>query len=143
MNGDSSLSTFQSSDPLREQGGIGMKIAVGSEDGTTITQHLGRAPLYVVFTVEDGKIVSKETRDKKSYKPPDPSRGETCGPDGCPHPGHESMADIISDCQVLLTGGIGWGAYQTMQDRGIDPVVTEATDIDEAVQLYLEGKLAG
>ena len=118
-----------------------MKIAAGSEDGTTITQHLGRAPLYVVFTIEDSKIIGKEVRDKRTFRFPDLSRGEVCGPDGCPHPGHESMADIISDCQVLLTGGIGWGAYQTLKDYNIEAVVTDLTSIDEAVELYLEGKL--
>ena len=37
-----------------------MKIAAISEDGATISQHFGRAPLYVVVTVENGKVVSKE-----------------------------------------------------------------------------------
>ena len=41
-----------------------MKIAAVSEDGMTISQHFGRAPFYVVVTVEDGKIVSREKRDK-------------------------------------------------------------------------------
>ena len=36
-----------------------MKIAVITEDGTTISQHFGRAPLYVVVTVEGGKIANK------------------------------------------------------------------------------------
>ena len=36
-----------------------MKIAVISEDGATISQHFGMAPLYVVATVEKGKVGSK------------------------------------------------------------------------------------
>ena len=32
-----------------------MKIAAITEDGTTISQHFGRAPLYLVVTVEDAK----------------------------------------------------------------------------------------
>ncbi len=36
-----------------------MKIAAVSEDGVTISQHFGRAPFYVVVTVEDGKIVAQ------------------------------------------------------------------------------------
>ena len=118
-----------------------MKIAVGSEDGKSLTQHLGRAPFYLVFTVEEGKIISKEVRDKRTFRFPDLSRGEVCGPNGCAHPGHESMAYAISDCQVLLTGGIGWGAYQTMKDYNIETVVTDVISIDDAVELYLEGKL--
>ena len=44
-----------------------MKIAAVSEDGVTISQHFGRAPFYVVVTVEDGKIVAHEKRDKMGH----------------------------------------------------------------------------
>ena len=47
-----------------------MKIAAVSEDGVTISQHFGRAPFYVVVTVEDGKIVSREKRDKMGRAQP-------------------------------------------------------------------------
>jgi len=40
-----------------------MKIAVISDDGKTISRHFGRAPYYLVLTVEDGKIVAREQRD--------------------------------------------------------------------------------
>ena len=30
-----------------------MKIAVITEDGSTVSQHFGRAPYYTVLTVED------------------------------------------------------------------------------------------
>jgi predicted Fe-Mo cluster-binding NifX family protein len=44
-----------------------MKIAAVSDDGTTISAHFGRAPFYVVVTVEDGRIVARETRDKMGH----------------------------------------------------------------------------
>ncbi|GAI71759.1 unnamed protein product, partial [marine sediment metagenome] len=44
-----------------------MKIAAITEDGATISQHFGRAPLYVVATVENGEIINKETRDKTGH----------------------------------------------------------------------------
>src|SRR4030065_71206 len=43
---------------------IGMKIAAVSEDGVTVAQHFGRAPYYVVVTVEEGRVVDRETRTK-------------------------------------------------------------------------------
>ena len=45
-----------------------MKIAAISEDGINISQHFGRAPLYVIVTVEEGKVENKETRDKTGQK---------------------------------------------------------------------------
>lgn len=51
------------------------------------------------------------------------------------------MAEAISDCQVVLAGGMGWGAYEAIQGYGIKPIVTDVRDIDEAVELYLAGRL--
>ena len=51
------------------------------------------------------------------------------------------MAETIADCQVLIVGGMGWGAYDSMKSYNIEPVVTYVENIDEAVKLYLEGKL--
>ena len=124
-----------------------MKIAAVSEDGTTISEHFGRAPLYVVLTVEDGKIISKETRAKTghhtfaAHQHPDLASSERHGYDAGSQVRHESMAEIISDCQVLLARGMGWGAYESMQSYNIKPIVTDVKSIDEAVQLYLDGKL--
>ena len=124
-----------------------MKVAVVSEDGTTISEHFGRAPLYVVLTVEDGKIISKETRAKTghhtfaAHQHPDLTPSGRHGYDAGSQVRHESMAEIISDCQVLLARGMGWGAYESMQNYNIKPIVTDVKSIDEAVQLYLDGKL--
>jgi len=123
-----------------------MRIAAISEDGTTISQHFGRAPLYVVVTVEDGKIVSKETRAKSGHHTfaahhADLAPGERHGYDAGSQVRHASMAQTIADCQVLIAGGMGWGAYESLKSRNIQPIVTDIKTIDEAVKLYLEDKL--
>jgi len=51
------------------------------------------------------------------------------------------MAEAISDCQIVLAGGMGWGAYESMKSYNIESIVTDVKNIDEAVQLYLDGKL--
>ncbi|HEX74149.1 MAG TPA: dinitrogenase iron-molybdenum cofactor biosynthesis protein [Dehalococcoidia bacterium] len=124
-----------------------MKIAVISDDEIKISQHFGRASLFMVVSVEDGKIVSKETRAKTGHNtfaahhPPDLAPGQRHGYDAGSQVRHESMIDTISDCQVILAGGMGWGAYEAMQSYNITPIVTDVDSIDEAVQLYLDGKL--
>ena len=124
-----------------------MKIAAVSDNSITLSQHFGRAPFYVVVTIEEGKIVSKETRAKPghhtfaAHTPPKLTPGERHGYDAGSRVRHESMAKTISDCQVLLAGGMGQGAYEGMQHYNIKPVVTDVENIEEAVQLYLDGKL--
>ena len=123
-----------------------MKIAAITEDGTTVSQHFGRAPLYLVVMVEDGKIVSKETRTKTGHHTfaahhPESAPGERHGYDAGAQTRHASMAETIADCQVLIAGGMGWGACESLKSRNIEPVVTDVENIDEAINLYLAGKL--
>lgn len=126
-----------------------MKIAAVSEDGVTISQHFGRAPFYVIVTVEDGKIISHETRDKMGHAQfSGETHAEAHGEDPRGHgfdPAaqnrHARMAAAIADCEVLLARGMGAGAYESMKQAHIRPVVTDVANIDEAVQAYLAGSL--
>ena len=123
-----------------------MKIAAITEDGATISQHFGRAPLYVMVTVEDGKLVGKETRAKSGHHTfaahhADLAPGERHGYDAGSQVRHASMMENIADCQVLIAGGMGWGAYESLKSSNIEPIVTDIKSIDEAVKLYLAGKL--
>jgi predicted Fe-Mo cluster-binding NifX family protein len=124
-----------------------MKIAVITDDGKTISQHFGRAPYYMVLTIEDGKIINREQRNKLGHKhfssqdQGEHHHGQDHGYDPATHNKHVSMAEAIVDCEVLLCGGMGMGAYDSMQRLNIQPIVTELNDIDEAVNAYLNGRL--
>lgn len=127
-----------------------MKIAAVTEDGRTISQHFGRAPYYAVLTVEDGQIVDRELRDKLGHAHfagelheeqahgADP-RGH--GFDPAAQDRHARMATAIADCEVLLARGMGAGAYESMKQADIRPIVTDVENIDEAVQAYLSGRV--
>jgi predicted Fe-Mo cluster-binding NifX family protein len=122
-----------------------MKIAVITDEGKTISQHFGKARYYLVFTVENGEIVSREMRDKVGHAQFQSEGHEHHESDGRHGYGptaedrHTRMAGSIADCQVLLCRGMGMGAYESMQLRGIRPVVTDIASTEEAVRAYLEG----
>ncbi len=124
-----------------------MKIAIVTEDEITISQHFGRAPFYVVVTVENGKIVGRERRDKlghaqfqsEPHSEVNDPRGHGFG--AASQSRHVRMAAAIADCQILLARGMGAGAYESMKEAGIQPIVTSISRIDDAVNAYLEGKL--
>ncbi|MGQ9573420.1 MAG: NifB/NifX family molybdenum-iron cluster-binding protein [Dehalococcoidia bacterium] len=124
-----------------------MKIAAVSDDGVHISQHFGRAPYYVVVTVEEGRIVDSETRPKAGHHTfvgqahPRLAPGERHGYDPGSQAKHQSMAETIADCEVLIAGGMGWGAYESLKGYGIRPIVTDVADIREAISRYLEGNL--
>lgn len=124
-----------------------MKIAAVSEDGVNISQHFGRAPYYIVVTVENNMIISKEKRDKlghaqfagEAHEEGEDPRGHGYGEESQSR--HTRMASAIADCQVLLARGMGSGAYESMKQAGIQPIVTDIQNIDEAVKSYLTNTL--
>jgi predicted Fe-Mo cluster-binding NifX family protein len=124
-----------------------MKIAAVSDDRWTISQHFGRAPYFVVLTIEEGVVVDKEIRAKSghhtfaAHEPPKLAPGERHGYEAGADVRHASMVEAIQDCQVLMAGGMGWGAYEALQGYGIEPIVTDVKGVYEAVFLYLKGKL--
>ncbi|MBN1536175.1 MAG: cupin domain-containing protein [Anaerolineales bacterium] len=128
-----------------------MKIALITDDGKTISQHFGRAPYYLVVTIEDGKVVDREMRDKMGHghfhnmHGPEEShghgQGQGHGMDATSHTKHVGMAETIADCQALLCGGMGMGAYESMRRLNIQPVVTDLQDIEAAIQAFIDGKL--
>jgi len=125
---------------------MSLKIAVITEDGTTISQHFGKALLYAVITVEDGKVLGKEKRDKTGHHTCDAHHaelapGERHGCDTDSQVRHDGMMATIADCQVLIAGGMGWGAYERLKSLNINPIVTDVGTVDEAIKLYLEDKL--
>jgi predicted Fe-Mo cluster-binding NifX family protein len=124
-----------------------MKIAAITDDGKTISQHFGRAPYYLVATVENGQIVNRELREKFGHSHfanelhSADIPGQPHGLDPSSHDKHMLMAQAILDCKALLCRGMGMGAYESMKEAGIQPVVTDIVMIDEAVLAYINGKI--
>lgn len=131
-----------------------MKIAIVSDDGETICAHFGRAAYYVVAEIENGEVVGKEMREKFGHQqvmadsPQSESHqkhgssSEGHGTDPAAQQRHRIMAEAIQDCQVLIAGGMGSGAYTSMQNAGIEVFVTSLMNIDDAIQKYIHNNLS-
>jgi predicted Fe-Mo cluster-binding NifX family protein len=123
-------------------------IAVVTDDGTTISQHFGRAQFYEVLSVENGSIVKRERRPKSGHHTSahgDHNHGHVHGAshgfDAASVNKHNQMAETIKDCQVVLARGMGNGAYQGMLQNNIKPIVTDIQTIDEAAQAVISGTI--
>jgi predicted Fe-Mo cluster-binding NifX family protein len=112
------------------------KIAFPTEDGKTIHQHFGRAPYFTVATIQDNGTVQYEQRSKAFHgQEPAPAMH------GTGH-GHGPMLAPISDCQVLIAGGMGQPAYQSASQAGLKVIMTGEKSIEAALQAYQAGRLA-
>ncbi len=124
-----------------------MKIAFITDDGKNISAHFGRAPYYQVIEVEAGKETHRDLREKlghmhfQSEGQHEEHSGEQHGFSPESQSRHAAMLGAIQDCDVVIGGGMGRGALINIQESGKEVFLTDVSDIDQALQLYLAGNL--
>jgi predicted Fe-Mo cluster-binding NifX family protein len=125
-----------------------MKIAIASDDGLNLSQHFGRAAYYIVYTIEKDKVVSKEVREKVGHhsfvEGPDTKschdHGGEHGMDAESQNKHRSMLSAAEDCRFIVAGHMGGGAFHSMMEKGIEPLLTEIKDPDEVIKAIIEDR---
>jgi predicted Fe-Mo cluster-binding NifX family protein len=100
-----------------------MKIGVAS-DGDMVSAHFGQCEGYVLYTVEDGKIVSRETVKSPGHAPGVLPR---------------LLADLAAD--VVIAGGMGPKAIDLFCGHGITVFLGVEGSVEDAVRRYLRGEL--
>ena len=129
-----------------------MKIAVVTLNGKTISKHFGRSPYLKIFEIQDNEIVGEELRERKTgHFAPNSAHIHHHVHDHGSHHGHgldkhsqdkhKAMAEEIADCDILIAGGMGMGAYENFKSTGLEVIMTDESVILEAVQKYLAGNL--
>lgn len=100
-----------------------MKIAVASE-GKMTAGHFGHCENFNIYDVE-GKTIVKE--------------------DSVPNPGHKPgfLPNYLYQLgvNVIISGGMGGGAIDIFNERGIEVIVGAAGEAKANVLAYLEGNL--
>jgi len=106
-----------------------LRIAFITDDGLSISAHFGKAPSYRVFSVTDGQVADLGARPKPYH-----------GADNQPATTHGDMFTPISDCQVLVAGGMGTPAWQSARQAGLE-VILAGGEIESALQAFVRGEL--
>ncbi|MEQ9669574.1 NifB/NifX family molybdenum-iron cluster-binding protein [Coleofasciculus sp. G2-EDA-02] len=104
-----------------------MKIAVASQNKTSITEHAGHCHKFWIYEIKDNEIIAKtllELSPEQSFHNSKPNDS---------HP--------LDDVQVLIAGGMGKNLVRRLEQKGIEPVITKETDLDKAVDAYINGSL--
>lgn len=100
-----------------------MKLAVAGL-GKNVAEHFGHCENFFVYDVEDNSIVKAET---------------------VPNPGHRPgfLPNFLADMgvNVIISGGMGGGAIEIFEERGVKVVTGGSGDAFEAAQRYLIGDL--
>jgi len=121
-----------------------MKLAVASQDGVNISQHFGRSRYFLVFEVEDGRILNRSVRENVFTTH---AQGECKNGEDHHHAGHRDHVQVVAalqDCQAVICRGMGRRAAEELEDNGIHAIVAADEMLpEEAVKQYLSGMLSG
>ncbi len=112
-------------------GKFNMKIAITSQNRKTITEHAGMCRKFWVYDVQNMAVISKnmiELEKEQSFHEVAHANA------AAPHP--------LDGIALLIAGGVGRGLQSRLAQRGVQVLVTTATDPDQAVADWLKGKLA-
>ena len=108
-----------------------MKIAFPTRDDVTISGHFGRMKAVVVVDVVDGRETTRERRHMDDTP--------ACGT------AHEDkprfVTAMISDCDLLVAGGMGTHMRDRAIEANIEVVLTSERLIAKALDRYLDGSL--
>jgi predicted Fe-Mo cluster-binding NifX family protein len=128
-----------------------MKIAIVTNDGQNISQHFGRSRFYKILSIDDRLIINEEMRERgtghfaknkvheEKHEHINAEQKHGYGQDADSK--HASMAAEISDCQVLIAGGMGQGAYESFKRSGLNVFLTDIEKIEDAVNEFINGNL--
>ncbi len=104
-----------------------MKIAVASQNRRHISGHTGRCSKFLIYDVENGRIINKTLLELPA---------ELSFHESSPHEPHP-----LDEVTVLINGGMGQGLARRLANKGIMSVITTRKDPDSAVTAYLSGRL--
>jgi len=110
-------------DVLEQTGGKNMKIAVASEQDM-VAEHFGHCAGFNIFEVENKKIVKSELVANPGHKP-------------------GFLPNFLNDLgvKVIISGGMGGGAIEIFNEKGIKVITGVKGQTTAAVEQYLQGVL--
>jgi predicted Fe-Mo cluster-binding NifX family protein len=113
-----------------------MKIAIASDDERTISSHFGQTRGFVVVEVESKEVKNREYR-------PNTFTGHARGLESAGHEidRHGPILSALSDCKAVISHGMGRRIYDDLKEAGIEAFITDETEVQKALDLYLNGTL--
>jgi predicted Fe-Mo cluster-binding NifX family protein len=121
-----------------------MKIAIPTGNQKTIFSHFGRTPGVLIVTLDNNRIVNKEFipnnftgHAQGHYHEQDHHEHHNNNGGGA----HAGIFNAIGDCNVVIAGGMGRRLYDEFVANNMEVFVTDETDIDRAVELFINKRL--
>ncbi len=100
-----------------------IKIAVASEN-EMVTEHFGHCAHFNIYEAEDNRIVKSESISNPGHRP-------------------GFLPNFLNDMgvNVVISGGMGGGAIEIFNEKGIEVILGASGNAEEAADAYLQGLL--
>ncbi|PID62555.1 MAG: iron-molybdenum cofactor biosynthesis protein [Ignavibacteriae bacterium] len=116
-----------------------MKIAIPTDNQVTISRHFGRTKGFVIYEIEDDKIVNK-VYNENNFTGHAKGMHHQEGHSHNQH-SHAGILNAIGDCQAVIAGGMGQRLYNDFEQNNIKVFVTQENEIEKVIELYLKNEL--
>lgn len=117
-----------------------MKIAFPTNNEITLTAHFGRAKYFKIVIVEDGESRLTELRPNDETNHSHHHHHEGHHDDSHAQHNHHKF-DILTDVDVIISGGMGKSAYQRLLEMKKEVWLVDEKQIQSALEKYISGEL--
>ena len=132
-----------------------MRIAVIASDREKLSSHFGEAPMFLIYEIDGNQPRFVEVRENPVKDAPGyhhhgeahthgegfgMGRGMGRGMGGGRGKWHV-LADMLSDCDVIIGRGMGPAAYQNFQSIGKKVILSKEIKVEEALKKFIAGEL--
>jgi predicted Fe-Mo cluster-binding NifX family protein len=114
-----------------------MKIAVATDDFVHVTGHVGRCNGFIVYEIEENKILSSEQRENNFTH----HKTSSAQPHSHGH-SHFNLVNGLSDCSTLICTSAGWRLQEDFNNNSKELVFTNETLAEDAALKFVTGTLA-
>ncbi len=117
------------------------KIALPTDDNINICPHFGRTKGFRIIETDGTKITGEEYRENNftghamgQHHDHDHHEGHQ------PH-SHQGIFEALAECKTVIANGMGRRLYDDFEQAGVEVFITRETQIDKAVQSFIQGVL--
>jgi len=106
------------------EGDINIKKVAIAAQGKQVSEHFGHCEGFAIYSIDAGKIVKQEFLANPGHKP-------------------GLLPNLLNDqgVKVIIAGGIGGGAIDIFNEKGIEVFSGASGTLEQAIEQYLQGKL--
>lgn len=117
-----------------------MRIAVPIDDNENIARHFGRTAGFIIFDVENNKIVSDNYR-KNTFTGHARGLHHSNEHSHQHHHSHNGIFEALGDCNTVISGGMGKRLYDEFIQKDFSVYITSEKSIVKALKMFLNDKL--